>query len=158
MGGQVRPMFAMITVTIKMPTLDEVTKELLGADGIDKMLRECAVVQQTLMHERVHNDGQDSFGRQIGTYTDSYMKVRTQQYNRNADRKVILSLTRQMENALSVVDTGTGWGVGYRDMLNYNKAKGQEKNYKKPIWLQTETEEEATRKTVNKYIDDALRR
>ena len=121
----------------------------------DAIMREVALAVLPELRHRVHVDGKDSSGNQIGTYSPEYMKLRTgnyknsgrisrgankgklkdagkftkglnikvfgtvvedspkaglarPQYHRDADAKVILSLTRQMENDLSVVETPTG--------------------------------------------------
>lgn len=55
-------------------------------------------------------------------------------YNRSADRKVILSLTRQMEGDLSVQPTENGYGLAYNNSLNFDKAKWAEETYGKKIF------------------------
>jgi len=62
-------------------------------------------------------------------------------YNRTADTKVILSLTRQMENDLSVVETSGGYGIGYLNPDNLKKARWCEETYKKKILSKLTTEE-----------------
>lgn len=185
-------MHAMITVTMEIPEITQDIQRLLTPEVVDKVLMEAATVQQSMMAQRIHIDGQDSFNRPIGTYSDAYMRVRTgiyndykvrktgkdiglvtsagtftkgknkgkprPRYNRDLSRKVILSLTRQMEDDLSIQALPDGSGVGYNNLLNYLKAKGlQDKTYKKPIWLQTVQEEKAVKDRILKYIDDAIR-
>lgn len=43
----------------------------------DKMMRTAATTVLGLMKVRVHTEGKDSNGNQIGTYSEAYMKVRT---------------------------------------------------------------------------------
>lgn len=68
----------------------------------------------------------------------AFVKIENQRiprpkYNRTSDTSVILSLTRQMENDLSVVATGTGYGIGYLNPFNMQKAMWCEETYKKKI-------------------------
>jgi len=49
----------------------------LSPENIDKLLREMAVTTAANMRERIHEEGKDANGSQIGTYTTEYMKVRT---------------------------------------------------------------------------------
>lgn len=185
-------MHAMITVTIQVPNVTEAIDKILAPEVQDKMLMEAATVQVSMMAQRIHIDGKDSFDKPIGTYSDAYMRVRTgiyndykvrktgkdiglvtssgvftkgknkgkarPRYNRSIDRKVILSLTRQMENDLSIQELPSGWGVGYNNPFNYEKATWlQDDTYDKPIWLQSADEETAVKNRILKYIDDAIR-
>lgn len=155
----------MITVEIKIPEVIGL-EMALTPEGVNDMLMQVALAQRAMMAERVHVEGLDSFGRPIGTYTPSYMEVRTgkrpasdgRRYNRGADTKVILSLSRQMENDLSVTPLSDGYGIGYKNNFNYQKSQWlQDNTYKKPIWLQTIEEEKKTRQVVIDYIDNAIR-
>jgi len=79
------------------------------------------------------------------------------QYHRDADPKVILSLTRQMENDLSVIETPTGYAIGYLNDFNYQKAIWCEETYKKPILTQLTADELAyAEKAAGIAIDDYL--
>lgn len=51
----------------------------------DKLLRAVASNVLSEMKIRIHTDGKNAEGAQIGTYSDSYMKVRTGNF-KNADR------------------------------------------------------------------------
>lgn len=150
------------------------------------------VVAQTLVtevHDRIHDRGQDSKEAQIGEYSNSYMAVRTgnyqnadrtkkgklknagtftgkagekkagtnrPKYNRTSDRKVILSLTRQMENDFSVIATANGYGLGYQNEENYKKSQYAEKNYNKKIFDLTETEEQLVIKVAETEVNRLL--
>ena len=158
----------MITVTIDTSGIDKLIQSIGNAieptpEGIDKLLRECAVTQQANMAVRVHSDGNDSNDTAIGTYSENYMKVRTGKwkykgvrYNRTASTDVVLSLTRQMENDMSVIALSDGYGVGYKNPDNYQKSQWVQEKYNKPIWEQSESEQETTREIAVKYIEDAL--
>lgn len=64
-------------------------------------------------------------------------------YNRGPDTKVVLSLTRQMENDLHVIegDAPGTYGIGYLNPHNYDKALWCEATYNKPILTQLTKEE-----------------
>jgi len=136
----------------------------------DNMLREIASDLKGEIKKRVHVRGEASDGSKIGVYSDGYMNVRTGNfksknivrgknkggkrpaYNRKADRKVILSLTRQMENDLSVIKTTNGYGIGFNNSHNYNKAIWNEKRYGKPIWKPSKKEVRSAENIVEKYV------
>lgn len=173
-------------------------------DNPDQILRQVALAVLPELRHRVHVEGKDASGNQIGTYSPEYMKLRTgnygnsgkvsrgpnkgklkdagkftkglniktfgtiiedtpkkglvrPQYHRDADTKVILSLTRQMENDLSVVETPTGYGIGYLNDFNYQKAIWCEETYKKPILTELTTDELAyAENAAGKAVDDFL--
>lgn len=78
------------------------------------------------------------------------------QYNRSTDTKVILSLTRQMENDFGAVYNGLdGYGLGYKNELNFKKSQWAEEKYRKQIFALTAQEENMVMDTVHKYFVDA---
>ncbi len=149
---------------------------ILPPDVLDKMLRTIASTLTAAIHDRVHVNGLDSNEQPIGTYTPGYMKVRTntfksskivrgvnkgqarKKYNRTADTKVILSLTRQMENDLSVCEqnpfkTDYGYAIGYQNDLNFVKIQENEKRYGKAILTRLSKKEE---KIVDSIVEKTL--
>lgn len=54
-------------------------------------------------------------------------------YNRSSDTKVIVSLTRQLENDWAVIATDRGYGIGFLNSLNMQKAGWVEENKKSDI-------------------------
>lgn len=173
-------------------------------DNPDQILRQVALAVLPELRHRVHVEGKDSAGNQIGTYSPEYMKLRTgnygnsgrisrgvnkgklkdagkftkglnikvfgtvvqdtpkaglarPNYHRSSDPKVILSLTRQMENDLSVIESPTGYSIGYLNDFNYQKAIWCEETYKKPILTQLTTDELAyAEKAAGIAVDDFL--
>jgi len=176
----------------------------------DPILRTVAINVASAMIPRIHRDGKDSSGNQIGTYSKEYMVVRTgayqnagryvkgknkgelknagrytkgldikvsgtivedtskvgvarPRYNRSADTKVILSLTRQMESDLSICETDpiktpNGYGIGYLNHINYQKALWCEDTYKKPILTQlTQGELDLAEKTAQDFMEEYLK-
>jgi hypothetical protein len=74
-------------------------------------------------------------------------------YNRTTDSKVILSLTRQMENDMSVVPSGNGYGIGYLNPDNFKKAGYCEATYGKKILTKlTKEEKDLAIKTAQGFI------
>lgn len=61
-------------------------------------------------------------------------------YNRTADTKVVVSLTRQMENDFKVVATDQGYGLGYSNEENFKKAGYVEETYGEEIFGLTQGE------------------
>lgn len=118
-----------------------------GGENLDKMIREVAITQAALMRERIHENGQDASGGQIGTYSPAYLKTRVRKHNRTADPRVILSLTRQMENDFTSgaenpdpTKTNKGYGIGFKNPENFKKSQWCEENYGKPIYRFTTNE------------------
>lgn len=70
---------------------------------------------------RIHTEGKRANGSALGTYSSKYMKER-EKNNRTADRKVVASLTRQMENDFTVVAAGASVGLGFKNTENFKKA------------------------------------
>lgn len=172
----------------------------------DPVLRTVAMAILPEVKHRVHVEGKDSAGQQIGIYSPGYMVVRTgayknadrvsrgpnigklknsgrytdrtikldkntgvfsgdekvgtarPRYNRSSDTKVILSLTRQMENDMSVIASGSGYGIGYLNPLNYQKAIWCEETYKKPILTKLTPDELAMAKeTAESFLTEYLK-
>ncbi len=78
-------------------------------------------------------------------------------YSRTADSKVILSLTRQMENDLSIVPSGKGYGIGFKNPENFRKSQYNEKTYKKRIWGLTLAEKQLAIKIAEAFISENLK-
>lgn len=161
----------MIDISIPFSVNNILTQ--LNSFDKDELTKEVATNLMPMIRKRVHVDGLDADGLQIGTYSKGYMKVRTGNYpetevtkgknagqfreqkkkgqagvftkgknkgqarptyNRQNDTKVILSLTSQMEQDMQVMQTDNGYGIGYSNELNYNKAIWNATRYRKDIW------------------------
>ena len=77
-------------------------------------------------------------------------------FNRTADPKVIISLTRQMENDFSVQATNTGYGLGYNNAENVKKVEYVEHTYDKKIFSLTAEEKELARKTAEEFVSNIV--
>jgi hypothetical protein len=77
-------------------------------------------------------------------------------FHRSDDTKVVVSLTRQLENDWSVIATEKGYGVGFLNPFNFQKAEWVEKTYNKKIFNLTKGEKEHVATRLNQLIADAL--
>lgn len=100
---------------------------------------------------RVHTKGKRANGTDLGTYSSKYMKER-ERNNRTDERKVVASLTRQMENDFSVVAEGSSVGLGFKNVENFKKAGYVEQMYP-GTYLLTSEEEDIIIEAANSYID-----
>jgi hypothetical protein len=93
------------------------------------------------------NSARVSRGKNEGKLKDAGVYVRgakkgtpRPKYNRTGDTKVILSLTRQMENDLVVIPINNGYAVRFNNPLNFQKAGWAEQTYGKKIYSPTSEE------------------
>jgi hypothetical protein len=75
----------MITIKTNIGQFVQVTTaKLKNLADTDVMLRTAATTVLGLMKKRIHEDGLDADGKQIGTYSKGYMKVRTGDFGNSA--------------------------------------------------------------------------
>lgn len=96
---------------------------------------------------KTKNSGSFSKGSKTGVVRPNY--------NRGTNPKVILSLTRQMENDMIIKPIQNGWGIGYSNNENFKKAEWAESTYHKRIWNLTEEEHNLAVQIAEKYIENA---
>lgn len=80
-------------------------------------------------------------------------------YNRTADTKVVLSLTRQMENDMKVVAIkSNSYGIGYTDKHNYDKSQWNEATYRRrgKIFSLSTSEQQVVTDIANEFVNNAL--
>ena len=118
----------------------------------DQLMREVATSLLGVTKNRIHEEGKAANGEQIGEYSDGYLKLRQRKYNRSSSKKTILSLTTQMENDYKVIATDKGYGIGYDNPFNRQKADWNEQTYKKKIFALTEEEKEQARQIAIDFI------
>lgn len=109
-----------------------------------------------LMTKRIHIDGLAADGSGIGTYNKDYLSLRQKKYNRTSDNKIIVSLTRQLENDWSVIATDAGYGIGFLNPFNLQKARWVEENKGKKIFSLSGPEQQYINDTVTQLTKDAL--
>lgn len=108
----------------------------------------------------VFTDRTIRLNKNVGVFTgeDKVGKARPK-YNRTGDSKVVLSLTRQMENDMKVVALKEGsYGIGFTNKHNYDKSQWTEKTYNRQgkIFSLSEKEKQAVIDIVKKFTEDAI--
>lgn len=119
------------------------------------LLRPVATEIIPMITERIHQKGQASDNSQIGTYSNSYLKFRAEN-KRGKDTKVIVSLTRQLENDWSVVATPKGYGIGFLNSFNAKKLKWVEERKSKVISRLSPEETEYAIDRINELVNAAI--
>lgn len=109
-----------------------------------------------LMTKRIHIDGKASDDGPIGTYNNSYLKLRQKKFQRTSDTKIIVSLTRQLENDWSVIATPTGYAIGFLNSFNLQKARWVEEIKGKTIFSLTGSETQYAIDLINDLTNKAL--
>lgn len=120
------------------------------------LLRPVATEIIPMITERIHQKGQASDNSSIGNYSNSYLKRRQEKYKRNADPKVIVSLTRQLENDWSVLATPKGYGIGFLNSFNAQKLRWVEKAKGKTLSVLSEEEQQYAIDRINELVNAAL--
>lgn len=120
------------------------------------LLRPVAQEQIRLMHNRIHERGLASDGNQIGIYSTGYMRTR-EENNRSKDTKVIISLTRQLENDYAVIATERGYGIGFNNKHNFDKANWVQLTYRKRIFDMTNSELNEAIAFINELTEQAVK-
>lgn len=113
-----------------------ITEKLTAILNPEVLLRPIAFDLASEMTIRIHDEGKSSGGDLIkeGGYSEPYLKIRQSKYNRTADKKVILSLTRQLEDDWAVIATKRGYAIGWKNSFNYQKAEWMTSLFNKPIF------------------------
>ena len=120
------------------------------------LLRPLAIETIPNMKARIHKQGEASDGAPIGQYATSYMRTR-EKNKRGADTKIIVSLTRQLENDWAVLATNNGYGIGFNNPLNRQKAKWVEENKGKIIFNLSEAERTYIRERLQELVSGAVK-
>lgn len=85
-----------------------------------------------------------------------FLKKERPKYNRSDDTKVVVSLTRQLENDWSVIATDKGYGIGFLNPFNFQKATWVEKTYNKKIFSLSKEEKQHAETRLQQLLTDAL--
>lgn len=119
------------------------------------LLRPLAIETIPLMKERIHERGEASDGSQIGTYANSYMRLR-QKYGRGESRKIIVALTSQLEQDWAVIATQNGYGIGFNNPFNAQKMRWVEEQKNAIIANLSAGEKEYISERLQELVDGAL--
>ena len=145
-----------IKITTNLPqvltSLGQSLEEILNPNYL---LRPVAIEVLPLMTERIHQEGKGSNGSQIGNYSSGYLRQR-QKAGRGKDTKVIVSLTRQLENNWSVLETTNGYGIGFTNPFNADKLRWVEEVKDTVISNLTEGEINYAFERINELVANAL--
>ena len=128
----------MITDNIPM-VIGSLLSKFKELENPETISRASALAVIPELRERIHVEGKKSDDSQIGEYSIPYLKLRQRKYNRTADRKVIGSLTRQLENSYVLKATDKGYTIGVATPLSEEKIQWLTDKYG-VIWQLTETE------------------
>lgn len=137
--------------------VSNITSKLQTATNPEYLLRPICFDVIDLMTNRIHKEGKASDEGLIGTYKLSYLKLRERKYNRSSDPKIIVSLTRQLENDWAVIATPKGYGVGFNNPFNLQKARWVEEQKKKKIFSLAASESTHVRELASELINQALK-
>lgn len=147
----------MITIKSNIKVVaGRIKQQLEKLKNKEYLLRPVAIEVIPLMTERIHQKGQASDSSQIGTYSSGYLKLRQSKCKRDASNKVIVSLTRQLENNWSVIATTNGYGIGFLNPFNLQKARWVEEGKSKTIFSLSKSEQQYAVDRINELVADAL--
>jgi len=146
----------MVTITTNLPAVtSELMKSIQDLLNPNYLLRPVAIEVLPMMTERIHQKGVASDGSPIGTYSNGYLKQR-EKNGRGADKKVIVSLTRQLENNWSVLETTNGYGIGFTNSFNADKLRWVEEIKGREIANLSIEEINYATERINELVIDAF--
>jgi len=147
----------MITIAANLDSVMTQLSQQLSDLDVSKMTRLAASSLMAEIRQRVHVRGEASNGQQIGIYSKGYM-ARRKKHGRQEGGKVVLSLTRSMENAMILIPLEDGTGIGYTTAELLQRAKWQEERqcYQQPIWTPTQAEKNLVDRICADYISNLL--
>lgn len=119
------------------------------------LLRPLAIETIPLMKERIHVEGKASDGGQIGEYANSYMRTR-EKAGRGQGRKIIVALTSQLEQDWAVIATPTGYGIGFNNPFNLQKARWVEEGQSKIIFNLSADEKQYISERLQELVNEAF--
>ena len=119
------------------------------------LLRPLAIETIPLMKDRIHERGEASDGSQIGTYANSYMRQRAKA-GRGESRKIIVALTSQLEQDWAVIGTTNGYGIGFNNPFNAQKARWVEEQKSKIIFNLSAKEKEYIKERLQELVNGAI--
>jgi hypothetical protein len=138
-----------MTITDNIPfVIGNILAKFRELDNPETVSRAAALALMPELRHRIHVEGKKTDGSAIGTYSNSYLKLRQSKYNRTSDSTVIASLTRQLENGYILKATENGYTIGNASPYNDEKIQYLEEKYG-AIWQLTEKERELTQIVAN---------
>jgi hypothetical protein len=150
-----------------MAPLANWTNSLLNEMTAENLFRDTSFNVMALMKRRIHTEGAASDGSAIGTYKKSYIPTR-QRFKQRELSKVILSLTRKLQNSWIVFGTDTGYAIGFQDegissfigdsgsVTSLDKVMFAEAHFGKKILELTEQETRYATEQIQKRIEQII--
>ena len=141
----------MISVDVDVSALVDLKKRVLTLAQTDSLLREIATSMESVTRTRIHGQGINSAGSQIGTYSSSYLELRRE--NGLSNTNVNLVFTKDMEKDYKIIPiSDTEYGLGYTDDNNADKAKWNTERYGR-IFALTDDELSQVRDIIKEYLN-----
>lgn len=132
--------------------LVKLTAKLQSLEQSDALLRTVASSMLSETRQRIHEDGKNAAGGQIGTYKKSYLEWRMENGYKTTGPNVKLFLTGLMQNDYKVVpQSKTKYGLGFSNPKNGNKATWAEERFGK-IYGLTPNEEQKVQDICDEFI------
>ena len=137
--------------------LVKITAKLQSLEQSDALLRIIASTMLAETRQRIHEDGKNAAGGNIGTYKKSYLEWRQENGYKTTGSNVKLFLTGQMQNDYKVVrQSKTEYGLGFSNQFNGDKATWAEEKYGK-IYGLTKAELTMVNDICNEYIQNLFK-
>ena len=127
------------------------TQILPTVQSVDALLRNIAQVILADMKERIHEFGLNAKGAAIGQYTAEYLKRRIKA-GKGSSSKVILFYSGQMELNFQMIPIQNGYGLGFSNSFNADKAEWAEERYG-PIYKLTPDEIKIMQLIINDWLN-----
>lgn len=149
----------MVAVRIDLSAFTNLKEKLELLMDPEYLLRPICIGLVDKMTNRIHVKGMDTLEEQIGTYNKSYLKyVREKKWNRTADSNIIVSLTRQLENDWTVTPTELGYGLGFKNAINLQKARWVELIKRKEIFTLSQSEAQYATEYLGQLIEETFQK
>jgi hypothetical protein len=147
---------ASLNIKISNPqAFTNIANRVLSLSDRQALLRPVAFDLIALMTDRIHDQGKASDGSKIGEYSSSYLKLR-EKNKRGPDKKIVVSFTRQLENDWAVIPTQNGYGIGFNNPFNKQKAQWVEQQKGKKIFKLSVQEREESVLSIREQVKKLL--
>ena len=145
---------ATVTTNIKQ-VVDKLKTNFELLKDKEYLLRPLAQESIANMKDRIHIKGEGSDGQQIGTYSSGYLRLR-QKIGRGNSTKIIVSLTRKLEQDWQVIATTKGYGIGFNSPNNIDKARWVEAQKKIIIFNLSGPEKQYITERLQELVNGAI--
>lgn len=155
----------MVTIKTNIQVVaSQLRSKLLSVADKNNVVRTVAATLAPEVRKRIHVEGKAADGSNIGAYSDDYYKYTRKKYNRTEPKsKVVISLTRTMENQFTSgaenpnpTKTALGYGLGFLGVEHRRIAGYMEELYDKKIWKLTAAEEKLAHQVASGEVKRIL--